>query len=53
MSTEQINLAHSICTRVFHVLQPQDLVGLYAFNYQLHEAFPLQPKGTYKDLLLK
>lgn len=26
---------------------------MYGFNNSLHEAFPLQPKGTYKDLLNK
>ncbi|CAD8066571.1 unnamed protein product [Paramecium primaurelia] len=53
MSIEQINLSHSICNRIFHILQPQDLIGMYGFNNSLHEAFPLQPKGTYKDLLTK
>ncbi|CAD8096251.1 unnamed protein product [Paramecium sonneborni] len=53
MTIEQINLSHSICTKIFHILQPQDLVGMYGFNNSIHEAFPLQPKGTYKDLLTK
>ncbi|CAD8181039.1 unnamed protein product [Paramecium pentaurelia] len=53
MTIEQINLSHSICTKIFHILQPQDLIGMYGFNNSLHEAFPLQPKGTYKDLLTK
>ncbi|CAD8096003.1 unnamed protein product [Paramecium sonneborni] len=53
MTLEQINLSHSISTKIFHILQPQDLVGMYGFNNSLHEAFPLQPKGTYKDLLTK
>ncbi|CAD8200890.1 unnamed protein product [Paramecium octaurelia] len=53
MTVEQINLSHSICTKIFNILQPQDLIGMYGFNNSLHEAFPLQPKGTYKDLLTK
>ncbi|CAD8161054.1 unnamed protein product [Paramecium pentaurelia] len=53
MNIEQINLSHSICTKIFSILQPQDLIGMYGFNNSLHEAFPLQPKGTYKDLLNK
>ncbi|CAD8194998.1 unnamed protein product [Paramecium octaurelia] len=53
MKIEQINLSHSICNKIFHILQPQDLIGMYGFNNSLHEAFPLQPKGTYKDLLTK
>jgi hypothetical protein len=41
MSIGQINLSHQICTQIFNLLQPEDLIGFYAFNDQLHEAFPL------------
>lgn len=51
MSPEQLTLSHTMSKYILDNLRSEDSIGLYAFNEVLYEAFPLQKKGIYKDLL--